>query len=133
MLVRPPLDLISTLTSLINLNSFNLSSLLNNNVLALQLPSRCYRLLHMGNVALPRPLGGRIPCRASFLYIPQLCCRTCSYCVCKRPLDERWWLLGIPNHPQPVLALRFSLHRLRMCFSPPVPSLNPSPFRSARC
>lgn len=113
------------LRSLRNLKSFNLPTILNNNVLALELPSRGYRLLYMGNVALPRPFGGRIPCGASFISIPQLCCRSCTYCVCKRPLDERWWLLGVPNHPQPVLALCFPLHRLRMCFSLPVISLSP--------
>lgn len=129
MLVRPSLNFISTFTSLINLKSFNITTLLDNNVLALQLPSRGYRLLHMGNVALPRPLGGRIPCGASFLSIPQLCCRSCTYCVCKRPLDERWWLLGVPNHPQPLLALCFPLHRLRMSFPLPIPSLSPLIFQ----
>lgn len=90
----------------------------------------------MGNVALPRPIGGRSPRGAYFLYIPQLCGLSCSHCVCKRSLDECWWLLGVPNHPQPVLALCFSLHRLCMYFSlPPILSLNtpfppplPSPF-----
>jgi hypothetical protein len=68
----------------------NLNPLLPRRLLALQLPLRRSRLLHMGHVALPRSAGCRVARRLRHLHLPQFCDCACPSRLRERPLDERW-------------------------------------------
>lgn len=105
-----PIPMSTRLTT--NKNSHNLHPLLNRSLLALQLPPHGTRLLHLGNVALPRPPRRRIPRRARNLPPPQLRPLPRHRGLRQRPLDERRRVPNAAHPPQPVLEIRVPLHRL---------------------
>lgn len=92
--------------------SHNIRFIFSNLLLALQLLPLGLRLLHMGNVALPRPCSRRVPRRASLLDLPRLRDRPRIGRIRKRAVDVCGRVLGYTNDLESVLALCVPLHRL---------------------
>lgn len=98
------------MTITMNHDSPNINPLLHRHLLALKLPTQSLRLLHLGNVAIPRPPRRRIPRRLHLIHLPEFRHRARPSRLRQRALDECRRVSRLANYFESVLEICFSFY-----------------------